>query len=140
MLISLTNNLRGSISCPLETSTPFALLLAKVMNEASHLVLIFFLFAIGREAQYWSNLRNKIFHPCASRSSPFRHLPSLLRCLGGRTGTLFCKGKTLEMTTPINLLRCSGANAGILSSQRRLLGPKTDCQFPTNHLNLESLG
>ena len=48
MLISLTNNLGGSINYPLETGTPFVLPRAKVMNEVSHLVLLFFLFPKGR--------------------------------------------------------------------------------------------
>ena len=140
MSINLTHNLGGNISRQLETGTPFALPHAKVMNEVSHLVFLVFLFVSRLETRYWSNLGDKIFYPRTRHSPLFKHPPSLLGCLGGRTGTLFREGMTLEAATAINLLRCSKGNDRVLSSQRRLLGPKADCQFPTNHLGLGSLG
>ena len=115
-------------------------LLFRALNEISHLVLLFFLFTSRGKIRYGGNPRDKIFQPRSRHSSPFRRPPSLLQCLGGRTGIIFCKRNTLETATPVNLTRCLGGRAGILSSQRRLLGLKTDHQFPTNHLYLGSLG
>ena len=139
VLISLTNHLGGSISRPLKAGTSFVLPCAEVMNEISHLVLIFFLFP-SRAARYWGNPRDNIFHPRSRRLWLFGHLPAFLRCLGGKTRIHFRKRETLETSTPIVLLRCLGDKAGILLSQRRLHELVTDHQFSTNCVGLRSLG
>ena len=139
VLISLTNHIGGSISRPLKASTSFVLSGAEVMNEINHLVLLLLLFPSKGAARYWGNPRDKIFHPHSRCLWPFGHPPTLLRCLEGKTRTLFRKKETLETATPIILLRCLGDKAKILPSQRRLPRLGTDHQLSTNRLDLGSL-
>ena len=104
MLISLTNNLRGRNSCPLETSTPFALPCAKVINKVSLLVLFFFLFVSGGGGGGGGGGRLDIRATQGTKSST--PAPGALRCSSTRLPFLdawgagrepfFIKGKRLR--------------------------------------------
>ena len=128
------------ISRLLETSISLPLPSSKVMNQIRHPVLFLFFFLVRGTAGYWRDPHNEILRPCSSNFlSPER--PFLfLRCLGGRTGTLSCQGRTLQTTSPLNLPERLGGRARILTSRGRLPGLNADRQLSTGILGLRFPG